>query len=59
MSRAELDKTAAQAWLDTYDDGNANQKPAALSPVGQEKVSVLTKVLSLKELRNTKNTGST
>ncbi len=25
---AEAIKTAAQAWLDTYDDGNANQKPA-------------------------------
>ena len=25
---AEAIKTAAQAWLETYDDGNANQKPA-------------------------------
>ena len=45
---AEAIKTAAQAWLETYDDGNANQKPAkALVKALEENTNTIDETIEL------------
>ncbi len=54
---AEAVKAAAQAWLDSYDDGNANQKPAKefVKALEESNCSLAREILDKKDYLNKKS----